>query len=129
MTCALAAASLPAAKTLWTDVFAGHHSVIKEGQWIDRPSVSMPALYVFMGAELADALRATGRMAEANSVFATTKQVAASTHLEALIQGFEEQLAAPSTIGDSAGVSLRVDTKSQPRVQSTEPRAGPRKKD
>ena len=36
-------------------------SVIKEGQWVDRPSVSMPALYVFVGAELADALRATGR--------------------------------------------------------------------
>src|SRR5207344_1481542 len=50
----------------WLDVFTGDQSVIKEGQWVDRPSVSMPALYIFMGAELADALRAIGRPAEAN---------------------------------------------------------------
>jgi hypothetical protein len=116
-------------ETLWNDVFAGPRSVIAEGHWVDRPSVSMPALYVFMGAELSDALRMTGRPAEANKVFATTKQIAASTNLESLIQGFEQQLAAPQTTGDSSGVTLRVDTKSQPRVQSTEPRAGPRKKD
>jgi len=63
-------------QTLWNDVFAGHRSVIREGQWVDRASVSMPSLYLFMGAELADALRSTGRTSEANAVFATTKQVA-----------------------------------------------------
>ena len=107
---------------LWNDVFTGHQSVIKEGQWVDRPSVSMPALYVFMGAELADALRATGRPAEANKVFATTKQVASVTSLDGLIRGLEEQITTPSLVGDSGGVTLRVDAKSQPRVQSTEPR-------
>jgi hypothetical protein len=114
-------------ETLWNDVFAGPRSVIDEGQWIDRPSVSMAALYLFMGAELTDALRATGRVAEANTIFATTKQVARATDLQGLIQGFEQQLAAPALQGDSSGVTLRVDTKNQPRVQSTEPR-GPRKK-
>jgi len=108
-------------QTLWNEVFAGHHSVIKEGQWIDRPSVSMPALYIFMGAELADVLRATGRAVEANKVFATTKQVAAVTSLDGLIRGIEEQISAPP-VGDSSGVTLRVDANSQPRVQSTEPR-------
>ena len=112
---------------LWNDVFAGPKSVISEGRWVDRPSVSMPALYVFMGAELTDALRATGRVAEANKIFSTTKQVAAATDLQGLIQGFEQQLAAPQITGDSSGVTLRVDTKSQPRVQSTEPR-GPKTK-
>jgi len=109
-------------QTLWNDVFKGHHSVIKEGQWVDRPSVSMPALYVFMGAELADVLRATGRAAEANKVFATTKEVAAVTRLDGLIQGLEQQITTAPPTGDSGGVTLRVDSKSQPRVQSTEPR-------
>jgi hypothetical protein len=108
-------------ETLWNDVFAGPKSVISEGQWVDRPSVSMPALYIFMGAELSDALRATGREAEASKVFATTKQVASATGLQPLIQGLEQQQQLPNP-GDSAGVSLRVDTKNQPRVQSTEPR-------
>ena len=111
-------------ETLWNDVFAGPRSVISEGQWVDRPSVSMPALYIFMGAELSDALRATGRQAEANKVFATTKQVAAATELQGIIQGFEQQLNLP-TPGDSSGVTLHVDTKNQPRVQSTEQR-GPK---
>ena len=112
---------------LWNDVFAGPKSVISEGRWVDRPSVSMPALYVFMGAELTDALRATGRAAEANKIFSTTKQVAAATDLQGLIQGFEQQLAAPAVTGDSSGVTLRLDTKNQPKVQSTEPR-GPKGK-
>jgi hypothetical protein len=92
-------------QTLWNDVFTGHQSVIKEGQWVDRPSVSMPALYIFMGAELADALRAIGRPAEANKVFATTKQVAAVTNLDGLIRGLEEQITrrnSPATPGRNA---------------------------
>jgi hypothetical protein len=117
-------------KALWNDVFAGPKSVISEGHWVDRPSVSMPALYIFMGAELSEALRATGRVADANQIFATTKQVAMATDLQPLIQGYEQQLQLP-TPGDSAGVTLHVDTKNQPRVQSTEPRGAkpPKKND
>ena len=111
-------------------LFGGPKAVIDEGQWVDRASVSMPALYIFMGAELADALRATGRSAAANDVFATTKQVAIATSLTPLIQGLEQQLATPVSTGDSSGVTLRLDAKSQPRVQSTEPQGGkPRKKE
>ena len=102
-------------QTLWNDVFTGHQSVIKEGQWVDRPSVSMPALYIFMGAELADALRAIGRPAEANKVFATTKQVAAVTGLDGLIRGLEEQITAPQLTGDQSNRgSITIS-----RVQST----------
>lgn len=115
---------------LWNDVFGGPRAVIEEGQWVDRASVSMPALYIFMGAELADALRATGRAAAANNVFATTKQVATATSLTPLIQGLEQQLATPVSTGDSSGVTLRLDADKQPRVQSTEPTGGkPRKKE
>jgi hypothetical protein len=55
-------------------------------------------------------------------VFATTKQIATVTRLDGLIQGLEQQITTPPPTGDSGGVTLRVDSKSQPRVQSTEPR-------
>jgi hypothetical protein len=122
-------------EALWNTVFAGYRSVIQEGQWIDRPSVSMPALYIFMGAELADALRATGRPVAANAVFATTRQVASVTQLDGLIRGLEEPSPAPSSPalsspGDSTGVTLHVDANSQPRTQSTEPpRKNPHRKE
>ena len=107
-------------EALWNDVFKGHHAVVSEGQWIDRPSASMPALYVFAGAELADALRVTGRQREANDVIATTKAVAHATNLDPLIAGIEQAYRTPAP-GDSSGVTLRVKASDQPRVQSTDP--------
>ncbi|HMA23604.1 MAG TPA: hypothetical protein VKP00_06410, partial [Gemmatimonadaceae bacterium] len=103
---------------LWNDVFAGHRSVVREGQWVDRPSVSMPSLYIFTGAELADALRAQGKVRDANAVVATMKQVAQATQLDQLLRPIEQSFASP---GDSSGVSLRLDAASQPKTQSTEP--------
>ncbi|HTE44926.1 MAG TPA: hypothetical protein VK636_06760, partial [Gemmatimonadaceae bacterium] len=105
---------------LWNDVFVGHHSIAREGKWIDRPSASMPALYVFAGAELADILRSKGNIAGATSIFATTKAVAQGAGLSGMIRDFDSAQSAPIT-GDSAGVSLRVDPTTQPKTQSTEP--------
>jgi len=105
---------------LWNDVFGGQQSVVREGQWIDRPSVSMPSLYIFTGAELADALRAQGRMGEANGVFATVKQVAHATQLDEMIRGVEQDFRTPRP-GDSAGVTLHINAADQPKTQSTEP--------
>jgi hypothetical protein len=105
---------------LWNDVFGGQRSVVREGQWIDRPSVSMPSLYIFTGAELADALRAQGRMGEANGVFATVKQVAHATQLDEMIRGVEQDFRTPRP-GDSAGVTLHINAADQPKTQSTEP--------
>src|SRR5262245_25980812 len=58
-------------RALWDSVFTGHKSTIAEGQWIDKPSASMPLLYVFTGAELGDALRMRGDAAGAQSVLST----------------------------------------------------------
>ena len=110
---------------LWNDVFVGHHSVVREGKWIDRPSASMPALYVFAGAELADALRSEGKMEAANGVFATVRQVAHATGFDGLIRGVEQDYAKPAP-GDSAGVTLRVNPTTQPKTQSTEPARKPK---
>ena len=64
-------------KALWNDVFQGPKSVVAEGRWVDRASVSMPSLYIFGGAELAEALRSAGDNAGANAVFAMTRSVEA----------------------------------------------------
>jgi transmembrane protein TMEM260 (protein O-mannosyltransferase) len=109
-------------RALWDTVFTGQKSIIAEGQWIDRPSVSMPALYLFTGVELADALKTNGDVAESSAVFATTRQVARATGLEGIIRGAEQQIQAPA-VGDSAGVTLHIDASSQPKTQSTEPAA------
>jgi len=107
---------------LWTDVFAGHRSVIREGQWIDRPSVSMPSLYIFTGAELADALRSEGKAREANAVFDTVEQVAKATQLDDMIRGIAQDFSAPRpAAGDSSGVTLHINAADQPKTQSTEP--------
>jgi len=113
---------------LWKEVFVGHQSIVKEGQWIDRPSVSMPSLYIFTGAELADALKVQGKVAEANAVFSTTKQVAQATDLSTMIRGVEEEFRAPRpAAGDSSGVTLRINAADQPKTQSSEPTVRTRK--
>ena len=105
---------------LWNDVFKGHRDVVSEGRWIDRPSASMPALYVFAGAELADALRATGNATAGNAVLSMTTRVAQVAGLEGLVQGLRATEPAPMA-GDSSGITLRVNAADQPRTRSTEP--------
>jgi hypothetical protein len=106
--------------TLWNDVYKGQRDVVAEGRWIDRPSASMPALYVFAGAELADALRATGNAAAGNVVQATAIRVAQVAGLEGLVQGLRATDPTP-VAGDSSGITLRVNTADQPQTRSTEP--------
>jgi hypothetical protein len=113
-------------KALWNDVYQGPKSIVAEGHWVDRASVSMPSLYIFAGAELAEALRNTGDNAAANAVFATTRRVASATQLDDMVRALDQAYRAPSA-GDSGGVSLRVDPGSQLKTQSTEP-AGKRPK-
>jgi hypothetical protein len=107
-------------KALWNDVFQGPKSVIAEGRWVDRASVSMPSMYIFAGAELAESLRNAGDHAGASAVIATTRQVATATRLSDMVRALDQEFRAPIT-GDSNGVSLRVDPATQLKTQSTEP--------
>jgi len=113
-------------KTLWNDVFQGPKSVVAEGQWVDRASVSMPSMYIFAGAELAEALRNAGDHSGADAVFTTTRGVAMATRLDDMVRALDQEYRAPIA-GDSSGVSLHVDPTTQLKTQSTEPSAKPRK--
>jgi len=114
-------------KTLWNDVFKGHQAVIREGQWIDQPSASMPLLYVFGGVELSDALRATGDDRSAASVLSTTRQVAHIAGYDSLFKQLDAGYTNPPS-GDSSGVQLHLNPSEAPKTQSTEPTKAPAKK-
>ncbi len=64
---------------LWNTVFVGQKSIISRGDWVDKPSAGIPALYVSAGIVLSDALRATGKNAEAQKVITTAKDIAAAS--------------------------------------------------
>jgi hypothetical protein len=104
---------------LWNDVFVGPRAIVAEGQWVDRPSASMPALYLFGGVELAEALR-MDRDPSASAVLATTRDVAHATRLDDVLRGVEQALRAPA-VDDSAGVTLGAPRDGRLKTQSAEP--------
>ena len=95
---------LPRSEALWNTVFKGPQSVINTGDWIDRPSVGIPYLYVATGLELAEAFKMRGRMADAQRVFNTAKQIAQAVRLDELVRGAEGEFSAP--IGETAAARL-----------------------
>ncbi len=107
-------------RALWNDVFVGPRAIVSEGRWVDRPSVSMPALYLFGGVELAEALRATGDARGADSILATTRDVARATRLDDVVRGVEQALRR-SDVSDSAGVTLGTPRDARLKTQSAEP--------
>jgi len=76
---------------LWNEVFKGHLAVIRAGDWIDRPSVGIPYLYVATGLSLSEALRARGETAAADSVYDTSKRVAQAVRLDQIFAAVEAQ--------------------------------------
>jgi hypothetical protein len=108
-------------EALWRDTFAAPASLIKEGQWIDRPSVSMAYLYLLTGSELSDALRSTGKTAESAKVSSTVLSVAHATGLDAVERQIQGPAPQEPTGDDSPGVSLRVKASDAPKTQTTAP--------
>ena len=98
---------------LWKNVFLGPQALIKKGDWIDRPSVGIPYLYVATGLALSEALRSTGRPQDAQQVLGVARQVASAVRLEQLLAAAEQSMqipAFPSTGDSGAGRQLPVQT-------------------
>ena len=68
-------------RALWDSVFEGPQSLVRGGDWIDRPSVGIPYLYIATGASLAQILNDRGDGTEATKVFNTTRQVAEAVRI------------------------------------------------
>jgi hypothetical protein len=85
-------------KTLWDSVFVGHRSLAMRHDWVDRPSVGIPYLYVATGLMLSEVLQATGDSTSATRILAEAKRVAQGVKLTDLLAQLEQQQApAPAT--------------------------------
>ena len=78
-------------KTLWDSVFTGQRSIAKRDDWVDRPSVGIPYLYVATGLMLSEALQTIGDTANASRVIADSRKVAIAVRLDDLLAQLTEQ--------------------------------------
>jgi hypothetical protein len=78
-------------KTLWDSVFAGQHAILARNDWVDRPSVGIPYLYVATGLMLSEALQTTGDSAAAARVLGESRRVAQAVRLDDLLAQMTEQ--------------------------------------
>jgi len=65
---------------LW-DGFAGPEAIIRNGDWIDRPSLNSAYAYVFAGYELSEVLRFRGDSAAAAAVRGTVREMARAARM------------------------------------------------
>ncbi|HVT38559.1 MAG TPA: DUF2723 domain-containing protein, partial [Gemmatimonadaceae bacterium] len=92
---------IPRTEALWK-TFRAPEALIKKGDWVDRPSVGIPYLYVSTGVVLSEALQARGRAQDAYTVLERAKAVARATQLEELFGGGARPAPPPIISGDSA---------------------------
>jgi hypothetical protein len=78
-------------KTLWDSVFTGQKSIAKRHDWVDRPSVGIPYLYVATGLMLAEVLQATGDTKDASRVMGEARMIAQAVQLNDLLAQMTEQ--------------------------------------
>lgn len=68
-------------QALWRDVFKAPRAFVRRGDWIDRPSVSIPYSYLIAGSELGEVLRARGDTLAAATVLDSVGQIARAVRL------------------------------------------------
>ena len=96
---------------LWFDNFQGPQALIRKGDWIDKPSVGIPYLYVDAGLALAQALQLRGQTPKAEQAFNTAIGVARATRLadEFGLPSSLPQIAIPPAVADTtAGAPVPV---------------------
>jgi len=76
---------VPRSLALWKE-FTAPKSLIQRGDWVDQPSVNIPALYVMSGYFLAEGLIRAGDRPQGDSVLHTATQIASAAHLDQLFR-------------------------------------------
>ena len=112
--------NLARTQSLWKE-FKGPEALTRKGDWVDRPSVGIPFLYVHLGYLLSDAERTLGKRDEANATLKRAFGVAKAARLDS-------QVPMPDTVGTATAADslLRKQvpvTKSEPAPKA--PRAKP----
>jgi Protein of unknown function (DUF2723) len=77
-------------KTLWDSVFTGPKALEKRSDWVDRPSVGIPYLYVATGLMLTQVLEATGDTASAMRVLGDSRRIAKAVRLDDLLAELQQ---------------------------------------
>ena len=72
----------PGTRALWETAFKAPVSLAKRDLWVDRPSASIPFLYVRTALELSTALNQMGAREEAAKVRAQAQRIARGAQLE-----------------------------------------------
>lgn len=68
-------------KALWYDVFKAPKSLVRRGDWVDRPSVSIPYAYLVSGSELGEVLRVRGDSLAAAGLLDSVGKIAKAVRL------------------------------------------------
>ncbi len=81
--------------TLWDSVFVAPKSLAARHDWVDRPSVGIPYLYVATGVLLSEVLQSEGDTAGAQRVMSQARRVAVGVKLNDLLSQMEVATPAP----------------------------------
>jgi transmembrane protein TMEM260 (protein O-mannosyltransferase) len=92
---------VPRTMELWKE-FRAPASLIRKNDWVDRPSVGIPYLYVSTGVLLYEAMQEQGKMKEATDVLAEAKKIASATQLQDFFGPETAPAPPPLPSGDSA---------------------------
>src|SRR6266540_4091923 len=73
---------VPRTKDLWFTVYRAPDALIREGDWVDRPSYGIPYTYAFTGAILAESLDRLGDTSDGMKIIGKVKQIVKAAHIE-----------------------------------------------
>jgi hypothetical protein len=69
---------------LWKSVYRAPEAIVRRGDWVDRPSISIPVVYIDSGLKVARALQLRGDTAGARRVAARVEAVVQATRLDSI---------------------------------------------
>jgi hypothetical protein len=93
---------------LWKSVYRAPEAIAARGDWVDRPSLSIPVIYIDSGLKVARALAMRGDSAGSARVSARVESVIQATRLDSLFAS-NAVVPAPFPIGDSPRAGLTPD--------------------
>ncbi len=111
---------MPRTVELWKN-FRAPAALIRKKDWVDRPSVGIPYLYVATGVLLSQGLSEQGKTKDAAAMISQAKKIAAATQLQEFF-GAEQEQAPPPAPAAPSGDSAKKTT-----VPVKKPEAGSRK--
>jgi hypothetical protein len=92
---------------LWRSVYRAPEAIARRGDWVDRPSVGIPVVYIDSGLKVARALALRGDTAAAGRVAARVESVIQATRLDSLFA--PASVVPPAAVGDSPRATLTPD--------------------